>query len=226
MVEDYAEGTDDSRHAEQARFASNILISTLAPTNYLPMNPAALKRAFDTGGRSLARGLGHFVDDLRNNGGMPRMVDPDAFEVGRNLALSPGAVVQRDPMGEVLQYQPSTEQVSARPLLIIPPPINRFYVVDLSPGRSFVEYAVSQGTSTFLLSWRNPTAEQGEWNLDNYAQRVSDAIDTVREVSGSDDVNVIGFCAGGIITTTLLNHLTAIGDERVHSMSYAVTLLD
>ena len=129
-------------------------------------------------------------------------------------------------MGEVLQYQPTTEQVSARPLLIIPPPINRFYVVDLSPGRSFVEYAVSQGISTFLLSWRNPTAEQGEWNLDNYAQRVSDAIDTVREVSGSDDVNVIGFCAGGIITTTLLNHLTAIGDERVHSMSYAVTLLD
>jgi polyhydroxyalkanoate synthase len=154
------------------------------------------------------------------------MVDPDAFEVGRNLALSPGAVVARDPMGEVLQYQPTTEQVSARPLLIIPPPINRFYVVDLSPGRSFVEYAVRTGLSTYLLSWRNPTVEQGHWNLDSYAQRVSDAIDTVREVSGSDDVNVIGFCAGGIITTTLLNHLTAIGDERVHSMSYAVTLLD
>ena len=154
------------------------------------------------------------------------MVEPDAFEVGRNLALSPGAVVARDPMGEVLQYQPSTEQVSTRPLLIIPPPINRFYVVDLSPGRSFVEYAVKQGISTYLLSWRNPTVEQGDWNLDSYARRVSDAIDTVREVSGSDDVNVIGFCAGGIITTTLLNHLTAIGDERVHSMSYAVTLLD
>jgi polyhydroxyalkanoate synthase subunit PhaC len=226
VVEDYAEGTDDARRAEQARFASNILISTLAPTNYLPTNPAALKRAFDTGGRSLARGLGQFVDDLRNNGGMPRMVDPDAFEVGRNLALSPGAVVARDPMGEVLQYQPTTEQVSARPLLIIPPPINRFYVVDLSPGRSFVEYAVKNGISTYLLSWRNPTVEQGDWNLDSYARRVNDAIDTVREVSGSDDVNVIGFCAGGIITTTLLNHLTAIGDERVHSMSYAVTLLD
>ena len=134
VVQDYAEGTDDARRAEQARFASNILISTLAPTNYLPTNPAALKRAFDTGGRSLARGLGHFVDDLRTNGGMPRMVDPDAFEVGRNLALSPGAVVQRDPMGEVLQYQPTTEQVSARPLLIIPPPINRFYFLDLQPG--------------------------------------------------------------------------------------------
>ena len=97
VVEEYAEGTDDARRA------STILISTLAPTNYLATNPAALKRAFDTGGRSLARGLGHFVDDLRNNGGMPRMVDPDAFEVGRNLALSPGAVIARDPMGEVLQ---------------------------------------------------------------------------------------------------------------------------
>ncbi len=116
--------------------------------------------------------------------------------------------------------------MSARPLLIIPPPINRFYVVDLSPGRSFVEYAVKNGISTYLLSWRNPTVEQGDWNLDSYARRVNDAIDTVREVSGSDDVNVIGFCAGGIITTTLLNHLAAIGDERVHSMSYAVTLLD
>ncbi|MBL8928021.1 MAG: alpha/beta fold hydrolase [Pseudonocardia sp.] len=226
VVEQYAEGTDDTQRVEQARFASTILISALAPTNYLPTNPAALKKAFDTGGRSLVRGLGQFVDDLRHNGGMPKMVDTDAFEVGRNLALTPGAVIERNPLGEVLHYQPVTEQVSARPLLIIPPPINRFYVVDLSPGRSFVEYALSQGTSTFLLSWRNPTAEQGTWGLDDYAKRVSDAIDTVREVSGSDDVNVIGFCAGGIITTTLLNHLAAIGDERVHSMSYAVTLLD
>ena len=121
VVEDYAEGTDDSRRAEQARFASNILISTLSPTNYLPTNPAALKRAFDTGGRSLARGLGHFVDDLRNNGGMPRMVDPDAFEVGRNLALSPGAVVARDEICEVLQFAPSTPEVHRRPLVVIPP---------------------------------------------------------------------------------------------------------
>lgn len=225
VVEEYSEKNAGPR-AEQARFATTVLISALAPTNYLPTNPAALKRAFDTGGRSLARGLGHFVDDLRNNGGMPRMVDPDAFEVGRDLALTPGAVVQRDEMGEVLQYQPTTEQVSVRPLLIVPPMINRFYITDLRPGRSFVENAVKNGVSTFLISWRNPSAEQGEWNLDNYAQRLSDAIDTVRQISGSDDVNVIGFCAGGIVATTLLNHLAAIGDERVHSMSYGVTLLD
>lgn len=225
VVEEFGE-KHAGRRAEQARFATNILVSALAPTNYLATNPAALKRAFDTGGRSLVRGLGHFVDDLRHNGGMPKMVDSSKFEVGRNIAATPGAVVHRDPLGEVLQYRPTTAQVSARPLLIVPPPINRFYVVDLSPGRSFVEYAVGQGVSTFLLSWRNPTAEQGEWNLDDYARRVSDAIDTVREVSGSADVNVIGFCAGGIITTTLLNHLAATGDERVHTMSYAVTLLD
>jgi polyhydroxyalkanoate synthase subunit PhaC len=113
-----------------------------------------------------------------------------------------------------------------RPVLVVPPPIGRFYFLDLAPGRSFVEYAVSRGLQTFMMSWRNPTAGQGDWNLDTYAAQVSAAIDSVREISGSDDVNVIGFCAGGIITTTLLNHLTATGDDRVHSISYAVTLLD
>ena len=111
-------------------------------------------------------------------------------------------------------------------MLVVPPPIGRFYFLDLRPGRSFVEYAVSRGLQTFLMSWRNPQKEQGHWNLDTYAARVSAAIDQVREISGSDDVNVIGFCAGGIISTTLLNHLAAQGDTRVHSMSYAVTMLD
>ena len=173
VVQDYAEGTDDARRAEQARFASNILTSTLAPTNYLPTNPAALKRAFDTGGRSVARGLAHFVDDLRHNGGMPAMVDPDAFEVGREPRAQPrrgrrSATMVRGPA--VPADAPS--RCPQRPLLVVPPPINRFYFLDLSPGRSFVEYAVSQGLQTFLLSWRNPTAEQGDWDLDTYAQRV------------------------------------------------------
>ena len=113
-----------------------------------------------------------------------------------------------------------------RPLLIVPPPIGRFYFLDLRPGRSFVEYAAGRGLQTFLLSWRNPTAGQSDWDMDTYARRVSAAIDTCREITGSPDVNVIGFCAGGIITTALLNHLAAAHDDRVHSMSYAVTLLD
>jgi polyhydroxyalkanoate synthase subunit PhaC len=220
---------DDGRsgkRAEQARFAANIMTSAAAPTNFLMSNPAALKRAFETGGMSLARGARHFVNDVRHNGAMPSMIEPGAFEVGRDLAVTPGAVVARDAVAEVLQYAATSEEVFARPVLVVPPPIGRYYFLDLRPGRSFAEYAVSRGLQTFMLSWRNPTADQVHWNLDTYAQTVSAAIDTIRAVTGSPDVNVIGFCAGGIIATTALNHLAAAGDDRVHSMSYAVTLLD
>ena len=221
-------GADEGRDARaaRARFAANILTSAAAPTNFLASNPAAIKHAFDTGGASLLRGARNFVSDVRHNGGMPSMADPGAFEVGRDLATTSGAVVARDLVGEVLQYAPATGTVSERPLLIVPPPIGRFYFLDLRPGRSFVEYAAGRGLQTFLLSWRNPTAGQGDWDLDTYARRVSAAIDTCREITGSPDVNVIGFCAGGIITTALLNHLAAAHDDRVYSMSYAVTLLD
>ena len=220
---------DDDRsgtRAERARFAANIITSAAAPTNFLVSNPAALKRAFDTGGMSLVRGARNFAHDVRHNGGMPSMIEPGTFEVGRDLAVTPGAVVARDAVAEVLQYAPATDTVFARPVLIVPPPIGRFYFLDLRPGRSFVEYAVGRGLQTFMVSWRNPTAEQGRWDLDTYARTVSSAIDTVREITGSPDVNLIGFCAGGIIATTVLNHLAAAGDDRVHSMSYAVTLLD
>jgi polyhydroxyalkanoate synthase subunit PhaC len=216
---------NDTR-AEQARFAANIVTSAAAPTNFLATNPAALKRAFDTGGMSLARGARNFARDVRRNGGMPSMIEPGVFEVGRDLAVTPGAVVARDAVAEVLQYAPATDTVFARPVLVVPPPIGRFYFLDLRPGRSFAEYATSRGLQTFMLSWRNPTPEQGSWDLDTYAQTVLAAIDTAREITGSPDINLIGFCAGGIIATTVLNHLAAAGDNRVHSMSYAVTLLD
>ena len=219
------EGASGTR-AERARFAANIMTSAAAPTNFLVSNPAALKRAFDTGGMSLARGARNFARDVRRNGAMPSMIEPGAFEVGRDLAVTPGAVVARDAVAEVIQYAPATDTVFARPVLVLPPPIGRFYFLDLRPGRSFVEYAAGCGLQTFMLSWRNPAAEQGRWDLDTYSRTVSSAIDTVREITGSPDVNVIGFCAGGIIATALLNHLAATGDQRVHSMSYAVTLLD
>src|ERR1700745_2911283 len=225
IVSQLGEGASGTR-AEQARFAANIMTSAAAPTNFLVSNPTALKRAFDTGGMSLIRGARNFTRDVRRNGAMPSMIEPGAFEVGRDLAVTPGAVVARDAVAEVLQYAPATDTVFARPVLVAPPPIGRFYFLDLRPGRSFVEYAVGRGLQTFLLSWRNPTAEQGSWDLDNYAGTVLAAIDTVREITGSPDVNLIGFCAGGIIATTVLNYLAALNDRRVHSMSYAVTLLD
>jgi polyhydroxyalkanoate synthase subunit PhaC len=165
-----------STTAEQAQFAATIVTSAAAPTNFLMSNPAALKRAFETGGMSLARGARNFVHDVRHNGGMPSMTEPGAFEVGRDLAVTPGAVVARDDVAEVLQYTPTTDEVYGRPVLVIPPPIGRFYFLDLRPGRSFVEYATSRGLQTFMLSWRNPIAEQGHWNLDTYAAAVSSAI--------------------------------------------------
>jgi polyhydroxyalkanoate synthase len=215
-----------SRRGATAAFAANVVTAALAPTNYLFTNPTAVKEAFDTAGLSLVRGIRNFASDVLSNGAMPSMVERDAFTVGTDLAITPGAVVSRDEVAEVLQYAPTTETVYERPVLIVPPPIGRYYFLDLRPGRSFVEYGVSRGLRTFILSWRNPTAAQGEWNLDTYARRVSVAIDEIREITGSADVNLVGFCAGGIISTTLLNHLAVQGDTRVHSMSYAVTMLD
>ena len=226
LVDDYEASGADWHDVERSRFAVQALTSLLAPTNTLLGNPAAIKRAFETGGRSVARGLGHLLDDLRHNGGMPAQTDRTAFTVGTDLAVTRGAVVYRDEVAEVIEYAPSTRAVRSRPLLVIPPPIGRFYFLDLRPGRSFVEYAVSQGLHVFLISWRNPTPEQADWGLDTYAQRVLDAVQVAKDVSGSPDVNALGFCAGGILMTTVLNHLAATGDESVHSVSYAVTLLD
>ena len=135
-------------------------------------------------------------------------------------------MIDKDDRAEVLQYTPTTETVRERPMLVVPPPIGRYYFLDLRPGRSFVEYSVSRGLQTFLLSWRNPGPDQADWDIDTYAERILTAIDAVREATGSDDVNVIGFCAGGILNSAVLNHLAAKGDDRVHTASYAVTLLD
>jgi polyhydroxyalkanoate synthase subunit PhaC len=226
LVDEYEAAGADWRKVERARFSVNALISALAPTNTLPGNPAALKRALETGGRSVVRGLGHLIDDVRHNGGMPTQTDRSAFTVGEDLAVTPGTVVYRDEVLELIQYTPTTDQVRERPLMIVPPPIGRFYFLDLRPGRSFIEYAVGQGLQTFIISWRNPTPEQAEWNLDTYAAAVQRALDATKEITGSPDVNTLGFCAGGIVMTTLLNHLAATGNDSVHSAAYAVTLLD
>jgi len=214
------------RATPAARFLLTILESAAAPTNTLLGNPAAVKRAYETGGLSLLRGMKNFAGDVLHNRGMPSTVDRSVYQVGRDFAITPGAVVDRDPCAEVIQYAPGTEQVQARPVLIVPPPIGRYYFLDLRPGRSMVEYAVSRGLQTFMLSWRNPTREQADWTLDTYAGRVLTAIDAVREVTGAPDIDVIGFCAGGILLTLALNHLAAVGQAPVHSASYAVTLLD
>jgi polyhydroxyalkanoate synthase len=226
LVDEYEVDAEDWHDAERARFAVTLLTSALSPTNTLPGNPAALKRAFDTGGRSLARGLRQFTHDVRHNGGMPSQTDRSAFVVGEDLAVTPGDVVDRDDVAELIEYRPSTPVVRQRPLLIIPPPIGRYYFLDLRPGRSFVEYAASRGLRVFLLSWRNPTPAQADWGMDTYASRILRAIDVVKDISGEEDLNTLGFCAGGILLSTVLNHLAAQGDHSIAAASFGVTLLD
>jgi polyhydroxyalkanoate synthase subunit PhaC len=220
------EAEKSGRDPDQARFAVTVLTSAMAPTNFWLGNPAAIKRTLETGGLNLIRGLRNWVGDLRHNGGLPSMADPQALQVGRDLALTPGAVVERDEVAELIQYNPATGSVRERPVLVVPPPIGRFYFLDLRPGRSFIEYSVGRGLRTFVLSWRNPGKDQRDWDLDTYAARVLRAVDAIRDITGSEDVNTIGFCAGGIITAGVLNHLTAARDTRIRSASFAVTMLD
>jgi polyhydroxyalkanoate synthase subunit PhaC len=220
------EAEKSGRDPDQARFAVTLLTSAMAPTNFWLGNPAAIKRTLETGGLNLTRGLRNWAGDLRHNGGLPSMADPQALQVGRDLALTPGAVVERDEVAELIQYTPATGSVRERPVLVVPPPIGRFYFLDLRPGRSFIEYSVGRGLQTFVLSWRNPGKDQRDWDLDTYAARVLRAVDAIRDITGSEDVNTIGFCAGGIITTGVLNHLTAARDTRIRSASFAVTMLD
>ncbi|HEX6348797.1 MAG TPA: alpha/beta fold hydrolase [Candidatus Dormibacteraeota bacterium] len=212
---------------ERAHFAVTLIADALAPTNSPASNPAAVKRAFETAGRSLVRGTRQLSHDLRHNGGMPALVDERPFTVGGNIATSPGAVVYRNEVLELIQYRPSTETVHERPLVVIPPQINKFYVLDLAPGRSFTEYAVSQGIPYFAISWRNPTAEQRSWGLDTYVRACVRAIDAVVAITGSPQVNLMGLCAGGVTLSALLGHLAAKGKlDRVASATLCVAMLD
>jgi polyhydroxyalkanoate synthase len=223
MLERANASTEDR---ERARFALSLVTEAFAPTNSLLGNPGALMRISQTRGKSLLFGLRNFVDDVLNNGGMPRQVDDRKFQVGKNLATTPGAVVFRSEVFELIQYLPATAEIYRRPLLIVPPQINKFYALDLSPGRSFAEYATRNGVPTFTISWRNPTAAQRAWNLETYLTACKDAIGVVSEVSGSAEVNTMAACAGGFTLATLLGHLAASGDERVRSVTLLVTVLD
>ena len=221
-----AEGNPDWRKRERSKFLTGILTSSLAPTNTLLGNPAALKRFYETGGMSLVAGAKNMLGDLRHNGGMPSQVKASAFKLGENLAATPGAVVFRNEMVEVLQYQPATAQVREIPTLLVVPPIGKYYFMDLAPKRSFVEYAVSQGFPMFVTSWRNPRAEHGDWGLDEYVQTCFDVVDAVCDISGSDKLNLLGMCAGGIISTLMLAVMAARGDKRVNAAAFGVMLLD
>ena len=216
----------DQRDAERARFVVSLLVDALAPTNTLAGNPAALKKLLDTGGASLVHGLENLVGDLVRNGGLPAQVDTRSFAVGRNLATTPGAVVHRTPVMELIQYRPVGDVVYQRPLLIAPPQINRFYVFDLAPEKSIIRYCVEGNLQTFAISWKNPTADDRHFGIDTYVGALEEAVDAVRDITGSADVNIWGPCSGGITMSAFLAHLAARGERKVHSATVAVCLLD
>ena len=210
---------------ERARFAAGILASGLAPTNTLVGNPTALKHAFDTGGASLVRGGRNLLGDLRHTR-MPRQVDASPFTVGENVGATPGEVVFRNEVLEIIQYTPTTPTVRTVPLLVVWSVINRHYILDLGKDRSFIEYAVGQGLQVFVTSWRNPTAEQADWNLDTYAQALLDATDAIREITGSEQVGTVGLCAGGQLLAAVMAHLQGAGDDRVAHAAFGVSQID
>jgi polyhydroxyalkanoate synthase len=211
---------------ERARFALQLVTEAFAPTNSLIGNPGAAQRVIETRGKSLYYGLRNFLSDVANNGGMPSQVDERKFQVGKNLAITPGAVVLRTRVFELIQYRAATPKVHARPLVIVPPQINKFYALDLSPGRSFAEFAAANGVQVFAISWRNPTAVQRDWNLETYLAATLEAIDCAREISGAESVNAMAACAGGFTLATLLGHLAQKRDGRVHCATLLVTVLD
>ncbi len=213
---------------EKARFALNMMLDAMAPTNVPWMNPAVLKETFETGGQNVIAGASNFVDDVLHHGGRPRQVDTTSFSLGKNLAATPGRVVMRNSLMELLMYEPQTDLVHAQPIVCSPPWINKYYIMDLAPGRSFIEYAVQHGFTVFCISYRNPDASMRGVSWDDYLQLgLMAALEQVSEITGSPVVNIVGLCLGGTMATIGLAHLAAKDEAaRVGWMTVTNTLVD
>jgi polyhydroxyalkanoate synthase subunit PhaC len=227
MTDVLTAGAGDAMDDAKAKLATGFLLDALAPTNFLLTNPAALKRAFETAGASLAAGARNFVDDLVHNHGRPRQVDTRPFQVGKNLAATPGQVVFKNDLMELIQYAPQTDKVRAIPVLASPPWINKYYVMDLAPGRSFLEWAVQHERTVFAISYRNPDTAMAGTTLDDYLiHGPREAMDVISEIAGAPTIDIIGLCLGGALTAMLAAYLTEKGDDRIGSITLLNTLLD
>jgi polyhydroxyalkanoate synthase len=214
---------DDTR----LRFGLANLIAAAAPSNNPLLSPVAAKAVIDTGGESVVRGLRALATDLSGAPRVPSLVAADAFEVGRDLAVTPGGVVHSCEQFELIQYQPVTQSVYRYPLLIVPPMINKFYITDLSPGRSMAEFLVGQGHQVFVMSWRNPDARHRDWGLDTYGGAVADALAVVRTISGAAKASICALCSGGIVSSMVAAHLSLTGQlDQLASLGLGVTVLD
>jgi polyhydroxyalkanoate synthase len=224
LVDDAALGWQDE---QRVRFLVENLVAALAPSNLPLVNPASAKAAIDTAGMNFLRGGRNLLGDLATAPRVPEMVDTSAFEVGRNIAVTPGAVVLRTEVLELIQYRPQTDQVRKVPLLIVPPTINKYYALDLAPGRSLVEHLVQHGQQVFAISWRNPDARHADWDLGTYVQAVLEALDAAERISRADQTVLSGVCSGGIIASVAAAHLASTGQEgRLAAFGLLVTVLD
>ncbi|MFB9268121.1 class I poly(R)-hydroxyalkanoic acid synthase [Bradyrhizobium erythrophlei] len=223
---DFVEALDlNKKEKHRLRFFTRQLVEAMSPTNFVATNPDAIKLASESEGRSLMDGLDNLMADL-SKGGIT-ITDEKAFEVGRDVATSKGAVVFENELFQLIQYEPATEQVAARPLLIVPPCINKFYILDLQPANSFVRFAVERGLTVFMVSWRNPDISSGHLGWDDYVEQgVMRAIEVSRSISDADKINVLGWCVGGTILSCALAVLRTRDDASVATMTLLTTMLD
>ncbi|MEO8693824.1 MAG: alpha/beta fold hydrolase [Acidimicrobiales bacterium] len=211
----------------KARFATQFLVDAMAPTNTLVGNPAALRKAMQTGGKSVTQGLRNMAHDVRYNGGWPAQVDSSGFEVGKNMAMTPGKVVYRSDLIELIQYEPQTPAVFDTPLLFCPPWINKYYIMDLAPQKSLIEWAVQHGHTCFAISYRNPDESMRDTTFEDYLMKgPRDAVRVVREITGAEQVNTLSVCLGGTLTAIALAYDAAIGDDSINTATFLNTHTD
>jgi polyhydroxyalkanoate synthase subunit PhaC len=217
----------DWRDNERVRFVLSNLIDAAAPSNNPLISPVAWKAVAGSRGRSALRGARSLLSDLSSAPRVPAMVAPDAFEVGRDLAVTPGAVVSRSDICELIQYATPAPAVYRDPLVIVPPMINKYYITDLAPGRSMIEYLVSQGHQVFVISWRNPDARHRDWNLDSYGSAIAQSLAAARTITGAPKASLCALCSGGIASAMVAAHLAALGRlGELATLCLGVTVLD
>lgn len=226
-VDGWIDGQADISKFSRARleFLATLLNDAIAPSNF-PWQPVALRKMKETGGASALSGLKNFLRDVRENRGLPAQVDTSKFKVGENVACTPGAVVMRSEVLELLQYTPTQEKAHAIPLLIVPPQINKYYVFDLSPQKSVVKGLLDAGFQVFVVSWRNPGPKQADWGLAEYSAGIEMAVSVACSVTRQKKVNLLGACAGGITLASFAASRLAVGDTRINSMTLLVNVLD
>jgi polyhydroxyalkanoate synthase subunit PhaC len=219
----------DEKTAAKVDFHTRQFADALAPTNFMMTNPQVLRATMDSGGENLVKGLKNLLDDLERGKGRLaiKMTDTDAFEVGGNIATTPGKVVYQNDLMQLIQYSPTTETVHKRPLLIVPPWINKFYILDLREKNSFIKWAVAQGITVFVVSWVNPDADLAGKSFTDYMREGPiAALDAIEQATGEREVNAIGYCIGGTLMSATLAYLTAKEDHRIKSITYFTTMVD